>query len=459
VTVEDRRSSSYWSELRAVLAVRDFRRLFSVRLVSQAGDGIFAAGVGSYVFFNASTFPTPAKGAVAFAVLYAPYSVIGPFAGVFIDRWSRRQILTLSALIRSVFVVLTAGLMLAGNQGVPLYVAVLLVLGVNRFFLASLSAALPHVVDHDKLVMANAASPTIGGLAASVAGIVAFKVDSATGATERGAAITVLVTGGCYVIASLLATTMQRDLLGPFRDASQPAKASVRAELGVVAAGLADGARYVAKRRGLASALGVTGGYRLMYGALFLMSILLFRNYFYPTSTSTAEDHYDVLIIVTAVGYGCAALATPPVTKWLSKQAWIVVLAVVSAALTVLGVTFQQLLYLLIGFCVGLAGQGIAICATTILQTDASDSYRGRMFAFYDMAFNIAFAGGAALSVAFMPRSGHSPGLVVIVAIGFAIIGAGYWLAAGRGAQPSDEAGGAESGGTMPSAAAQRSSS
>ena len=41
-------------------------------------------------------------------MLYLPYSLIGPFAGVFIDRWSRRQILVCSALLRSVFVVITA---------------------------------------------------------------------------------------------------------------------------------------------------------------------------------------------------------------------------------------------------------------------------------------------------------------------------------------------------------------
>ena len=98
------------------------------------------------MFFNATTFPSPAAGAAAFAVLYLPYSLIGPFAGVFIDRWSRRQILVWSALLRSVFVVATAVLMALGNRGVPLYVAVLLMLGVNRFFLSALSAALPHVV-------------------------------------------------------------------------------------------------------------------------------------------------------------------------------------------------------------------------------------------------------------------------------------------------------------------------
>jgi MFS family permease len=447
VTVEDRRRSSYVADLRAVLAVRDFRRLFSVRLVSQTGDGIFTAGVGTYVFFNATSFPSPARGAAAFAVLYLPYSLIGPFAGVFIDRWSRRQILAFSALIRSAFVLLTAVLMAASNHGVPLYIAVLLVLGVNRFFLSSLSAALPHVVSDDNLVMANAVSPTLGGLMASVGGVLALGLNALTGDSERGAAVTVLVTGACYVIASLIATTMPRDRLGP----SESPSVSLRNDLATVATDLADGARYVARRRAVASVLGATGGYRLMYGALFLMSILLYRNYFYPSKVTTAEGHFLVLVIVTAVGYGCAALVTPPVTRRLSKQAWIVALTAASAVLTgVLGETFQQVLYLVIGFCLGLAGQGVAICATTVLQQEADDDYRGRMFAFYDMTFNVTYAGGAALSVLFMSVTGHSPVLVAVVAIGFAVTAIGYWLASR--VQPS-------AGGEMPSAAAQRRSS
>jgi MFS family permease len=203
-----RRRSTFVADLRTVLAVPDFRRLLATRLVSQAGDGIFTAGVGTYVFFNAATFPSPAAGAAAFAVLYLPYSVIGPFAGVFIDRWSRRQILVRSALLRSVLVVLTAAVMASGSHGAPLYIAVLLVLGVNRFFLSSLSAALPHVVPEDKLVMANSVSPTLGGLTAAVGGIVALGLNAATGDTERGAAITLLVAGGCYLAASLAGATM-----------------------------------------------------------------------------------------------------------------------------------------------------------------------------------------------------------------------------------------------------------
>ena len=474
--------SAVWADLRGVLAGRDFRRLFATRLVSQAGDGIVTAGVGTYVFFNATTFPSPAAGAAAFAVLYLPYSLIGPFAGVLIDRWSRRQILVWSALLRSVFVGLTAASMALGNRGAPLYAAVLLVLGVNRFFLSSLSAALPHVVAEDQLVVANSVSPTIGGISATVGGVIALGLNVITGNTEQGAAITLLVGGACYVAASLVARTMTRDRLGPRRPAAgggfprrPEARGSVQAgalpprrplfsELASVASGLADGARYVIRRRGPAAALGVTGGFSLVFGPLFLMSVLLYRNYFYRSSVSVAEGHFGILVALAGVGYACAALVTPPATRRLAKPTWITLMLAASAVITLtLGPTFQQIAYLAIGFCLYLTRQSVAICAVTILQEEVDDAYRGRVFAFYDMMFNAAYVAGAALSAIIMPATGYSPLLVVLVAVGFAVVAAAYWLAAGRGpspsGSPSGSAGGSTDGGEIPSVAAQPSSS
>ena len=452
----DRRRSTFLGDLRTVLAKRNFRRLFATRLVSQTGDGIITAGVGTYVFFNASTFPNPVAGAAAFTVLYLPYSLVGPFAGVLIDRWSRRQILVWSALLRAAFVVLTAALMALGDRGVPLYVAVLLVLGVNRFFLSSLSAALPQVVAEDELVMANSVSPTAGGIMATIGGVVALGLNVATGNTERGAAITVLVGGGCYVAASVVAATMRRDLLGPVREPGQAPPGRLLSELASVAAGLADGARYVFRRRGPAAALGATGAFSFLFGPLFLMSILLYRNYFYRSSAGTAEGHIGALVVVSGIGYACAALVTPAVTRRLSKPAWITLLLAASAVVTAgLGETFIQVAYLAVGFCLYLARQGVAISATTILQEEVDDAYRGRVFAFYDMTFNVAFVAGAALSSAFMPANGRSPVIVGLVALGFAIAAAAYWMFVRRG-QSSSSSGG---GGTIPWAAAQPSNS
>ncbi len=450
-----RRRSTFIADLRTVLAERGFRRLFATRLVSQAGDGIVTAGVGTYVFFNASSFPSPSAGAAAFTVLYLPYSLIGPFAGVFIDRWSRRQILVWSAVLRSAFVALTAVLMALGNRGVPLYVAVLFVLGVNRFFLSSLSAALPHVVAENELVMANSVSPTAGGIMSSIGGGAALGLNVATGNTERGAAITLLAGGACYVAASLIAATMRRDLLGPVREPGQE-PGRLLGELATVAAGLAAGARYVIGRRGPTAALGATGGFSFLFGPLFLISILLYRNYFYSSRVTVAEGHIGGLLIASAVGYACAALITPPMTRRLSKPAWVTLLLAASAVVTAaLGETFIQIAYLAIGFCLYLCRQGVAICAVTILQEQVDDAYRGRVFAFYDMMFNVTFVAGAALSAAFIPGNGHSPVVIGLVAAGYAILAAAYRLSQ-PGGQSSPGSGGD---GMIPAATAQPSSS
>jgi MFS family permease len=442
--------SAFVSDLRTVLAEHNFRRLFWTRLISQTGDGIVTAAIGTYVFFNAATFTSPAAAASALTVLYLPYSLIGPFAGVFIDRWSRRQILVLSALLRSGFVVLTAALMASRSHGLPLYVSYLLVLGVNRFFLASLSAALPHVVPEDKLVMANSVSPTAGGIMGTIGGIVAAGLNAATGDTERGAAITMLVAGGCYVAASLVAATMRRDLLGPGGEPDAAPPGRLLSELASVVGELAAAMRYVVRRRGPASVLAAIGASKFMFGILFVMSILLYRNYFYPSSAPTAEKHYVGLAAASGIGYACAALLVPPATRRLTKPAVIALLLAASAVITgALGETFDQIAYLVIGFCLYLAGQGVAICAVTILQEEVDDTYRGRLFAFYDVMFNVTLAAGALVSAAFIPRTGKSSALIGVVAVGYALTAAGYWLV---GRQPSSPD---EPGTSSPSSAAQ----
>jgi MFS family permease len=465
--VTEGRRSSFGADLRAVLAERDFRKLFGTRLVSQTGDGIITAAVGTYVFFNASTFPSPLAGAAAFAVLYLPYSLIGPFAGVLIDRWSRRQILVWSAPIRGALVVVMAVLMVADNRGVPLYVAVLVLSGVGRFLLASLSVALPHVTPANKLVVANAVSDTVGGVMSALGGIVALGINAVTGDTERGAAVTMLVGGGCYVAAGLVATIMPKDLLGP--SAAHRRAVRLADDISGVAADLVAGARYVLKRRGPRAALGATGAFSFLFGPLFLMSILLYRNYFYPAHVTVAESHVGTLAVFSAVGYACAALITPPATRHLSKRAWIT-LMLIAAGVTaaVVGETFNQVAYLAIGFLMYLTRQSVAIASVTILQEGIEDGFRGRVFAFYDMVYNAAYALGAALFAVFMAPDGKSPGVVAVVAVGFLVAAIAYWLSAGgsaAGGSPADVSpadvspADTSSAGRSPLAEAQRSSS
>ena len=447
-------AGSFVSDLRSVLAERNFRRLFATRLISQTGDGIFTAGLGTYVFFNSTTFPDPAAAATAFAVLYLPYSLLGPFAGVFIDRWSRRQILVWSAVARTAFVCLAAVFVASGTLGLPLYIGALLVLGVNRFFLSALSAALPHVIPRDKLVMANSVAPTAGTIMAFVGGITGTGVHLATGGGQDGSAITLLCGGLCYLAAGLVATRMPRDLLGPARDSGRPRSTGILGDLGLVAAGLAAGARHLASRRKASAALAATGSFQFLFGILLLMAILLYRNYFYRASGgNVALRHFLFLVVATGIGRGTAALITPGATRRVSKAAWITGLLGVGGLVTgVLGAGFSQAGFVVIGFALGVVGQGVTIGTTTIIQQDIDDAFLGRVFSVNDMVFNTTYVLGAAVSAVFMPDNGKSYAMLALVAAGYLIAAAGYGLLSRQSADD----GGAAAGGSAVGDASDR---
>ena len=191
---------------------------------------MFQVALASYALFRQDQ-PSPGAIAAALAVVLLPFSVLGPFAGVLLDRWSRRQVLVWANLVRVGIVVVVAAVVAAGLPQPVFYGVVLVCLSVNRFLLAGLSAALPHTVARHDLVTANALTPT--------AGTVAFLVGLGTGGALRAAGraagldgdLTVLLSAAAgYAVAGLLALRIPRDLLGPDLDAARPAvRAAVRA--------------------------------------------------------------------------------------------------------------------------------------------------------------------------------------------------------------------------------------
>ena len=133
-------AGTFLADLRTVVKRRDFRRLFATRLVSQGADGTFQVGLATLVFFSAERAATAVAAASAFALAFLPYTIIGPFAGVLLDRWRRRQIMLVANLVRAAVVVVVALLVVRGDVGLLLSVLVLVCLSVNRFFLAGLGA-------------------------------------------------------------------------------------------------------------------------------------------------------------------------------------------------------------------------------------------------------------------------------------------------------------------------------
>ena len=159
------------------------------------------------------------------------------------------------------------------------------------------------------------------------------------------------------------------------------------------------------------------------------MSILLYRNYFYHASANNALSHFTLVIVAAAIGYGAAAVITPIVSPRLPDGSLITIMLLVAGIVCgTLGVTFSQVPFLFISFALGLAAQCVAITATTIIQREVDDVFRGRVFSFYDMLFNVPFVIGAAVAAAFMPFDGKSYALIGVASGGYVLAAVAYSL-------------------------------
>ncbi|MFI2201984.1 MFS transporter [Streptomyces sp. NPDC020192] len=403
-------------DLRILLRLRYFRRLLCVRLLSQGADGVYQVALAAYVVFSPEKQTSAAAIASAMAVLLLPYSLVGPFAGVLLDRWRRRQVLVHGNLLRAVLAAITAVLVVSHVPDWLFYISALCVTAVNRFVLAGLSASLPRVVDAERLVLANSLSPTAGTLAATAGGGLAFVVRLV--ASDSDAAV-VLLSACLYLSASLASLSMPRTLLGPDRQAVRP---PLHTTLVVTARELVAAIRHLAepRRREAVWALASMTLMRFCYGALLVLLLMLSRY----TLTATPNEGLKLLglaLAVSGAGFFAAAVVTPGAAGRLGPGRWIVVCAGAATILVpALGLPFATGPLLVAAFVLGLITQGAKISTDTIIQARIDDGFRGRIFSVYDVLFNVAFVGAAGVAALMLPPDGRSAVLVVFVALIYA---------------------------------------
>jgi MFS family permease len=380
------------------------------------------------VLFNPERQAHAADVAAGFAVLLMPYSFVGPFAGVLLDRWWRRRVLTWTSLLRALAVLGISAEIAGGLHGVPFYASALVVISTSRFFLSALSASLPHVVGGDELVTANSLSTTCGALATTLGGGVAVGLRTLFGGASPGSYAAVAAAAAVpYLLAAVLAGGFDRSALGP--DEAQRARRESVAE---IARGLAAGVRHLRNRRAACYALCAVSVHRLCYGLFAVCSVLLYRQYFAPTGPlRVGLAGLAQLVVVLAVGAGLAALLIPPATRRIGFVACCA-LGLAAAGVVQLGLVlpYQLWLYLTAALLLGFCAQSLKICVDTQVQREVADEFRGRVFALYDMLFNLALVLAAVLTALVLPPDGRSPVSVVVVAVAYLVTAAGYTRAA-----------------------------
>ncbi|QXN96128.1 MFS transporter [Nocardia iowensis] len=404
-------------------------RLALVRFAGQFGDGMFQAALSGAILFNPERQTDPLAIAAGFAVLLLPYSLIGPYAGALLDRWDRRTVLLVANVLRAVLIGLVCAGLLAGIGETPLLLLALAVVGISRFVLSGVSAALPRVLAQHWLVPMNSVLATVASGCAGLGAATSVAVIGLIGAGDFGSAVAVAASGVGSVVSALLAAGFAPRVLGP--DTGQVASESA---LRAIATGLRTGATAVWESVQVTTAMLGIGTHRIVFGTNTLIMVLVLRQT--PTEGSGLSSGllgFGVAIAATAAGMLVAAVVAPLLIPRLGRPRTVVVglLTATVVQLTLVtpiafadsGSAVQRAHQLLLvgAFLLGLAGQTIKLTGDATMQIDIDDARRGQVFALQDTVFNIAFILAIAAAALVIPDDGRS--LPVIVA------GAGIYCA------------------------------
>jgi MFS family permease len=418
---------TFLTSLRRLWRHKWFRRLLAVRVATQSCDGLLQIALASYVLFSPERQPDARSIAVVLAITLLPFSVLGPFVGVVLDRWSRRQILVVVDLTRSVLALglgalVATGLRTGGVEAL-FYAGVLLAMSLNRFLLAALSASLPHTIDADEYMVANAVVPTVGPagvlVGAGVGTVLRLVLGRSMPDYTANAILFVVVAAG-FVLSASLALRIPRNQLGP--DGHEPTRARD------VVRGLVEALAHLRERAPAGLGLLTIGAHRVVYGVVTVATILVYRNYFHTIDqVDAAIADLGVLVAVTGAGFVLAAAVSPPLSARLGVRRLLLLCLVGSAFFQVLpGAIYTRPMLLVAAFLLGVTAQVTKICVDTLVQAYVDDEVKGRVFVLYDMVFNVALVAAAVVGAFVLPADGRSVPIVLVLAGCYLLAGLGF---------------------------------
>jgi len=414
---------------RSVRSLPDFWRLLQVRMASQFGDGLFQATLAGALLFNPDRAADPMAIARAFAVLFLPYSLLGPFAGALMDRWDRRLVLVGATVGRLILIAAIGTILAVGAGDVPLLIGALLANGLARFVVSGLSASLPHVVPREQVVTMNSVAIASGAIAAFLGANFMLVPRFFVGAGDGGASVIVFITIIPISIALLLSFRFGSRVLGP----DDTRRAIHGSAVYAVITGWLHGARTVAQRPTVAATLSGLAAHRMVVGVNSLVMLVLVHHLPVPAAGGLGI----ALLFFAAAGLGgfLANVLTPSMVRRWGRYATANGALTVAAIIQIPGAGLRLPVMVVCGFLLGVAGQMVKLCADSAIQMDVDDALRGHVFAVQDALFWVAFIVSITVTAAFIPDDGRAPMFVLFGSVLY-LIGLATHSILGRRGQP-----------------------
>ncbi len=345
---------------------RNFRLLYIGQTISQLGDWFNTVAVYALLLDL-----TGSATAVAWMLIVQmlPLAVVGPLAGVVVDRLNRRRIMMAADLVRG-FLVLGLLLVRSPDQVWLAYAVTALTVAAQAFFEPARTATIPNMTSVEELLPANALS------SASWSAMLAI-------GASLGGLVTALFGRNVAFVANAASFFVSWWFIAATRyDATPAPRPRLRGFLEVTGVSdLIDGFRYIRRSSHVAALMLVKAGWGLAGGILLLLTI--FGQRVFPVAGSTAAG---IGVLYGARGVG-AALG-PIMLRWILGQKAATLRRTIGPAYFMIGAFYMALsvaptLSTAAAFVMfaHFGGSILWVFSTVLLQMEVPDQFRGRVFA------------------------------------------------------------------------------
>jgi MFS family permease len=381
--------------LSAVLKNTNFLTLWSGQVFSQLADKVYLVLMIAIIESQFQAENQTISGWVSAVMLAStiPAILFGSFAGVFVDRWRKKQVLVITNLLRGLLVLAVPILLWIAHGRVvaqlPLGFELLLLISftvstLGQFFAPAEQAMISYIVEKRDLLSANSLYTTtmMGSLIVGFAvgePLLAF-ADSVGAGFGLGVNVgKELLVGMSYAIAGVLLFFMRSN--EPQRDAS--------IEEPHVLEDLKEGIRYLREKRSIRVALIQLV---ILYSVFASITVLAVR--LAEILPEIKASQFGFLLAAGGVGMGIGALCLGYLNRVLSHEKLAMVGSIgVAASLTAMAVSNNSLTWTVLAIVsMGISSATVAIPMTTTIQSDTPPEMRGKVFGLQNNAVNIALS-------------------------------------------------------------------
>ena len=345
-----------------------------------------------------------------------PVFLIGPLAGVYVDRWDRRRTMYACDILRSALVLTIPLFLFYTKYMSPIYLIIFVVFCLGRFFVPAKLSIIPDLVDTKDLLIANSLVNITGMIAAilgfGISGVLVEWLGAKSGFYLD--ALSFLVSG-VLIFLITKRSNASMNLKKVSQEIVEVIKKSVVQEI-------KDGVLYFVNNKDIRFTAGVTFIVWSALGAIYVILIV-----FVQKTLHSATKDLGLLVMFLGIGLFLGSLIYGRFGQHLSHYKTIFASLVLSGImLIVFALTIHYYPYFLVAamlsFLLGLLVSPIMIASNTIIHNVSENEMRGKIFSSMEIVMHVGFLLFMFISGLLAERFSHTL-IIVIVGCIFSALG------------------------------------